>query len=180
MQVASSKLIEQKKPVLKQLLDRLLENYSYASVLMTDSKGKNYVISNSGIVIGENSMFMEQAYVVKVYDGTSYGEYAFNHIEEDNLDEIVAEIAEHVMPWSEKLPNGMEVKKYPEIPDEEICFEKSTEYGISPEDLGDEEIISRLKKVREKALAQSDKLIECQVRGMYQVYHKLFLSPKKR
>ena len=111
MQVASSKLIEQKKPVLKQLLDRLLENYSYASVLMTDSKGKNYVISNSGIVIGENSMFMEQAYVVKVYDGTSYGEYAFNHIEEDNLDEIVAEIAEHVMPWSENLPNGMEVKK---------------------------------------------------------------------
>ena len=179
MQVASSKLIKQKKPVLKQLLDRLLENYSYASVLMTDSKGKNYVISNSGIVIGENNMFMEQAYVVKVYDGTSYGEYAFNHIEEDNLDEIVAEIAEHVMPWSEKLPNGMEVKKYPEIPDEEICFEKSTEYGISPEDLGDEEVISRLKKVREKALAQSDKLIECQVRGMYQVYHKLFLSPKK-
>ena len=127
MQVASSKLIEQKKPVLKQLLDRLLENYSYASVLMTDSKGKNYAISNSGIVIGENSMFMEQAYVVKVYDGTSYGEYAFNHIEEDNLDEIVAEIAEHVMPWSEKLPDGMAVKKYPEIPDEEICFEKSTE-----------------------------------------------------
>ena len=83
MQVASSKLIEQKKPVLKQLLDRLLENYSYASVLMTDSKGKNYAISNSGIVIGENSMFMEQAYVVKVYDGTSYchpGSYKFPSI----------------------------------------------------------------------------------------------------
>ena len=96
MQVASSKLIEQKKPVLKQLLDRLLENYSYASVLMTDSKGKNYAISNSGIVIGENSMFMEQAYVVKVYDGTSYGEYAFSHIDENEIDTIAEEVKNHV------------------------------------------------------------------------------------
>ena len=178
MNVASSERIRQKKPVLKKLLDQLLQKYAYASILMTDSKGKNYRVSNAGIVIGEN-MFVEQGYVIKVYDGTSYGEYACNRIEEDEIDGIVAEIEKNVMPWSDKLPNGMKAKQYPVMPDEEICFEKSTEYEIMPEDLGDEEIIRRLSKVREKALSQSDKLIECQVAGSYQIYHKLFLSPKK-
>ena len=72
MKVTSSKLIDQKKPVLKQLLDRLLQTYSYASILMTDSKGKQYSISKQGISITEN-MFVELGYVVKVYDGESYG-----------------------------------------------------------------------------------------------------------
>ncbi len=66
MKVTSSRLIEQKKPILKQLLDRLLQTYSYASILMTDSKGKQYTISKQGISITEN-MFVELGYVVKVY-----------------------------------------------------------------------------------------------------------------
>ena len=64
MKVTSSRLIEQKKPILKQLLDRLLQTYSYASILMTDSKGKQYTISKQGISITEN-MFVELGYVVK-------------------------------------------------------------------------------------------------------------------
>ncbi len=178
MNVASSKLIQQKKPILKQLLDKLLQNYSYASILMTDSKGKNYVISRQGIQISEN-MFTEQGYVVKVYDGESYGEYSFSKIEEGDIDTIVEEVKNHVMPWAQKLPEGTGIKTYPQIPDEEICFEKSTEYKISPEELGDEEILKRLTEVRQKALAQDEKILEVQTVCEYQVYHKLFLSPKK-
>ena len=86
MKVTSSRLIEQKKPVLKQLLDRLLQTYSYASILMTDSKGKQYTISKQGISIMEN--MLELGYVAKVYDGESYGEYAFSHIDENEIDTI--------------------------------------------------------------------------------------------
>ena len=99
MKVVSSKLIEQKKPILKQLLDRLLQTYSYASILMTDSKGKQYTISKQGISITEN-MFVELGYVVKVYDGESYGEYAFSHIDENEIDTIAEEVKNHVMPWA--------------------------------------------------------------------------------
>lgn len=149
MKVTSSRLIEQKKPVLKQLLDRLLQTYSYASILMTDSKGKQYTISKQGISITEN-MFVELGYVVKVYDGESYGEYAFSHIDENEIDSVAEEIKNHVMPWAKKLPDDMKVKQYPEIPDEAYHFEKSTDYEVLPEELGDEEIVKRLGAVREK------------------------------
>ena len=126
MKVTSSKLFEQKKPILKQLLDRLLQTYSYASILMTDSKGKQYTISKQGISITEN-MFVESGYVAKVYDGESYWEYAFSHIDENEIDSIAEEIKNHVMPWAKKLPEDMKVKQYPEIPDEAYHFEKSTD-----------------------------------------------------
>ena len=110
MKVTSSRLIEQKKPILKQLLDRLLQTYSYASILMTDSKGKQYTISKQGISITEN-MFVELGYVAKVYDGESYGEYAFSHIDENEIDTIAEEVKNHVMPWAKKLPDDMKVKQ---------------------------------------------------------------------
>ena len=178
MKVTSSRLIEQKKPVLKQLLDRLLQTYSYASILMTDSKGKQYTISKQGISITEN-MFVELGYVVKVYDGESYGEYAFSHIDENEIDSVAEEIKNHVMPWAKKLPDDMKVKQYPEIPDEAYHFEKSTDYEVLPEELGDEEIVKRLGAVREKAMAQDEKIVEIKTACVYQIYHKLFLSPNK-
>ena len=145
---------------------------------MTDSKGKQYSISKQGIYISEN-MFVELGYVVKVYDGESYGEYAFSHIDENEIDNIAEEVKNHVMPWAHKLPEGMNVKQYPAIPDEKYNFEKSTEYEISPDELGDEEIVKRLSAVREKALAQDEKIVEVQTGCVYQIYHKLFLSPNK-
>lgn len=178
MKVASSKLIEQKKPILKKLLDELLQTYSYASILMTDSKGKSYTISNQGTSIAE-SMLVECGYVVKVYAGESYGEYAFNQIEEEEIPAVLEEVKKHVMPWKEALPAGTGILKYPQMPDEEQLFEKSTEYEILPEDLGDEEIVKRINALRDKALAQDEKIIEFQTRCEYQLYHKLFLSPKK-
>ena len=91
MKVVSSKLIEQKKPILKQLLDRLLQTYSYASILMTDSKGKQYTIQNRESALRRTCLW-SQGYVVKVYDGESYGEYAFSHIDENEIDTIAEEV----------------------------------------------------------------------------------------
>lgn len=61
------------------------------------------------------------------------------------------------VPWAKKLPDDMKVKQYPEIPDEAYHFEKSTDYEVLPEELGDEEIVKRLGAVREKAMAQDEK-----------------------
>ena len=83
------------------------------------------------------------------------------------------------MPWAKKLPDDMKVKQYPEIPDEAYHFEKSTDYEVLPEELGDEEIVKRLGAVREKAMAQDEKIVEIKTACVYQIYHKLFLSPNK-
>lgn len=178
MKVKSSKLIEQKKPILKKLLDRLLQTYPYASILMTDSKGKRYGISRNGISANEN-MFVECGYVVKVYDGTSYGEYAFQKISEEEIEAVVEEVQTHLIPWKEKLPEGLGIKEYAAMDDEEQKFEKSSEYEINPVELGDAEIIHQLNDLREKVLKMDDKILDCNVMCNYQIYHKLFLSPKK-
>ena len=51
MQVSSSTYLTSLRPVLKELLDALLERYEYASVLATDVEMKNYNVSRSGIRI---------------------------------------------------------------------------------------------------------------------------------
>ena len=57
------------------------------------------------------NMFVELGYVVKVYDGESYGEYAFSHIDENEIDTIAEEVKNHVMPWAKKLPDDMKVNQ---------------------------------------------------------------------
>lgn len=179
MKVESSRLLEEKKPLLKELLDSLLKIYPYASILANDAKGKDYSISKQGTNISENALYTEIGYVIKVYDEESYGEYAFNELNEKNLEEVIKAVQDNLIPWKEKLPGGVGIKKYPQIPDEEIVFEKSTEYEVNPDELGDGAIIERLNAIREKVLAKDETLLDCQAGCNYMIYHKLFLSPKK-
>ena len=53
MKVEKSRLLEAKKPILKSLLDKLLDSYPYASILAVDSKGKSYSMSKTGTNISE-------------------------------------------------------------------------------------------------------------------------------
>ncbi len=179
MQVNSSKILEEKRPLMKKLLAGLLETYTYASILAVDAEGKSYAVSRAGINIAKSDVWSECGYVIKVYDGESYGEYAFNHLEEDQIDGIVTRIKEQLMPWKEALAAGLCTKQYPRMDEEEASFEKSTECGRMPGQMGDGEVIEKLKAVRDKALTQREDLIDCRTACSYQVAHKIFLSPKK-
>ena len=179
MQTASSGLLEAKRPLLKKLLSELLKTYSYASILAADSKGKWYSVSKQGTSITEDDVYTECGYVVKVYDGESYGEYAFNQFEEADTGRILEKIKEHLVPWKQAVGECFSIKEYPVISEEAVSFEKSTDYEIHPQELGDEAIIHRLSAVRERALSQEEALIDCQAACQYQVFHKLFLSPDK-
>lgn len=179
MQLASSKHLAEKKPLCKKLLQLLLQKYSYASVLAADSVGKRYAISKSGVHIGEDSLFTELGYVVKVYDGESYGEYSFNDLTEDTLTEITDRIEARLMPWKDQLPKNLGIRRFPEIPEEKAAFCKSTEYEINPMEISDGEIIGQLAGLREKVLAAGENLLDCAASFGFQLYHKLFLSPNK-
>ncbi len=179
MQVESSGLLETKRPLLKKLLGRLLETYPYASILAADSRSKRYSISKQGTSIMESDVYTECGYVIKAYDGESYGEYAFNQFEENDIEKILEKVGKCIVSCKQSLGAGLSVKKYPSIPEEQISFEKSTEYEIHPDEMGDKAIIRRLAEIREKALSQESALLDCQAICQYQIYHKLFLSPKK-
>lgn len=176
MKVKSSKYLKEIKPVLVRLRDRLLEEYPYASILATDSVAKQYLVSKNITSVSMLSLMSGQGFVVKVYDGKSYGEYSFNEISEGGIEEIVSKIKEELFPMSQGLPDGVEESVYPMLEDAPMVFEGSTEYEIDPQEYGDEAILQELTQASEAGRAYNDKVLDCRTFANYQKYSKLFLS----
>lgn len=179
MKVQGSKFIQEKRPLLSELLARLLDCYPYASILAVDSRSKVYAVSKRNMSAGEGSLGTARGFVAKVSDGKHYAEYSFNMISEEELDSIVEKIGELVESSDRLLLPGMEESEYL-IPEEErTVFTGSTDYKIDPQAMGDEAILEHLRGIKEKGLAFDDKILDCTVRCEYQKYSKLFLSRDK-
>jgi TldD protein len=179
MKVKSSHYLAQIKPLLQTLVKSLLEDFSYVSILATDSKSKIYSVSKRGTTIAEDSLLSDRGFVAKVYDGTSYAEYSFNEITKDTIAEIVTKIKASLVPMIDHLPDGITKSEYAKLEDEVLVFQESTEYEQSPEELSDENIIALLTKLSQEGRAFDSQILDCSVSCRYQEYHKLFLSEKK-
>ena len=114
--------------------------------------------------------------MVKVYDGSSYGEYSFNEISQDLIEEIVTKVREELIPMSNDLPDGVQRSVYAMLEDDPLVFADSTEYQIDPQEYGDEKIIQELTLISETGRAYSEKILDCRAFVNYQKYTKLFLS----
>ena len=114
--------------------------------------------------------------MVKVYDGSSYGEYSFNEISRDLIEEIVTKVREELIPMSNDLPDGVQRSVYAMLEDDPLVFADSTEYQIEPQEYGDEKIIQELTLISETGRAYSEKILDCRAFVNYQKYTKLFLS----
>ncbi|BCN31179.1 TldD/PmbA family protein [Anaeromicropila herbilytica] len=174
-----SKYLQEVKPSLKVLLNELLKEYTYVSILASDSKGKTYNVSRSGTTISVNSMTNERGFVVRVYDGTGYSEYSFNEINESLIPKIVETIKNDLVPLRGKLTNIVTETKYEKLEEEEIKFSKSSEYEVDPSELGDKEIVEVLTEISEKARLVDERIIDCRVHFEYLHLSKIFLSEKK-
>lgn len=179
MQVQRSAFLQGAKPLLQELVRRLSEKYGYASVLAADTRSKEYHVGNTGVRAGEDDLFTRRGFVLKVYDGRSYGEYSFTHIDEAAIPAIAAEVEERLMSLSGKLPKGLTLSEYGQIPDEPTVLLKSTEYQIHPDQMGDEAILAALNAIRDEAKARDERIIDCNVSFEFQQIHKLFLSPNR-
>ena len=78
MKVKSSEYLKAVKPVLKKLLDKLLSQYPYASILAVDSTAADYQVTKSLTNMSEDDLWCSRGFVAKVYDGETYAEYSFN------------------------------------------------------------------------------------------------------
>ena len=179
MKVKSSKYLKEIKPLLVCLRDRLLEEYPYVSILATDSVGKRYSVSKDVTSVSMVSRLTGQGFVVKVYDGASYGEYSFNEISEDSIEKIVSKIKGELFSITQGLPDGVKKSVYAMLEDTPMVFEDSTEYEIDPQEYGDEAILRELTQTSEAGRAYSDKVLDCQAFAQYQKYSKLFLSKNR-
>ena len=125
-EVALSPWICQKKEAAKALLDALLAEFSYASVLLTDSRAKNYRVSRNGISVNESNSFGERGAVVRVYDGQSYAEYATNDVCRARISSVLSALKEKLQPLTKNLPAGLDVKKLGQMPDEKMTLSGAT------------------------------------------------------
>lgn len=179
MKARESDFITQSKPLLKKLLERLLEKYPYASILAADQKSKTYHVSRMSTSVQEDSLLSGRGFVVKISDGMHNTEYSFNRISENALDEICESIDRAVAASAALLPEGITESSYPVPQEEAASFSGSTEYEIDPEELGDGEIIRQLTGIRDKGLACGDVLLDCAAGCNWQKLSRLFLSREK-
>lgn len=175
MEVAGSNYIKENKPLFKALQAELAKRYEYVSVLAADGREQNFRVSASGVHISDGNMFGRRGFVVRVYNGKAYSEYAANEISEELIPSIIKKIDEDL----KKMADSYERPDTSVLMEEEKHFCKSTEYEVHPEQLGDEEIIARLSKLREDTKALDDRLLDCIAGLSYQYYSKLFLSNLK-
>ena len=178
MQVQRSAFLQEAKPLLQELIEQLSQKYGYVSVLAADTRGKFYNVANTGVSAGEEDLFTRRGFVLKVYDGRSYGEYSFTHMDENAIPAILREVDERLMPLT-GLPEGLSLSEYGQIPDEPATLLKYSEYAIDPDGKGDEAILSALTAIREEGKARDERIVDCAVGYTFQEVHKLFLSPHR-
>ena len=115
MKVSASAFLQGKKPALKELLDKLLSEYEYASILGQDSVAKNYTVSAGGTNASQDNVLTKRGFIVRVMDKNGYGEYSFSDIDESAIDSICISIREGI----DQLPSRKRVfpqMKRPRLP----------------------------------------------------------------
>ena len=139
MKVQSSDYLSGLKPVLQKLLQALLRQYDYASVLAADVDAKDYSVSARGMNVSENDHFGKRGFVVRVHAGGGYAEYSANALTEEEIPAVLQCI-------DQELQNAAAFQRYetPKAADEPLSFERSTDYEINPKDLGDAAILEKM------------------------------------
>ncbi|MBR5967155.1 MAG: TldD/PmbA family protein, partial [Lachnospiraceae bacterium] len=179
MKVKESAYLQEKKPVLKRLLDELLSRYEYASILATDSLGKIYSVSKTGTNIREDANLTERGFCVKICNKGEIAEYSFNEISDEAIPGILKDVEENLISLDGAIPEGIEAYHIDGLSDEKIVLNESTEYEEDPEELGNEKIIKLLTRISEKGRAYDERFVNCSAAFSYQKYTKMFLSRNK-
>ena len=158
MKVANSEFLVNSKLLIGKLVSILSESYEYVSVLGTDTKGKSFSVSKTGIEVND-SMLVERGFVVRIHNGVNYSEYSFNEIDEDNLCSIIEDIKAKL----NKVSKDISINSYEVIEEDEIKSTFLGEVEINPEGISSEIILKSLTEIKDSALAYSDLVVNFQV-----------------
>lgn len=176
MKVETSRYLQEKKPMLQDLLHRLLQEYPYVSILAEDSRSCMCMVSKSGTLVREDDMLTGRGAVIRVYDGTSVSEYALNRFCEEEFALAQKTLRETLVPLGKKLPDGIQ-DDHARVPADDPCvFHESTSYERHPSVIGDAKILDALTRISEEGRAVDSRILDCRVVFSWQQYSKLFLS----
>jgi len=178
MQVVMSKLLKEKKQLLKTLIAELSKEFEYASVLATDSKGTSFSVRKKSVVVEDSFLCTECGYVVRVFNGMGYSEYSFDTIE--NVPSCVEKVKEVAKNDVEQLKNaGLSFVQYPVIMEENVEKTFFANIGHPLDAMNAAEKIDRMTHIMNSAFAYNNDLIDFVVRYEEVQVAKMFISAKK-
>jgi len=179
MKVKPSKYLEEHKNLVEKLVEKLLNEFEYASILATDTKGTKMIVSFSGSTV-EDSMFCERGYVARVFNGVNYSEYSFNDFSTETFEETYKAINKVARDDFEKLSEeNINSNVYPVISEDELTDTFFGEVEIMPDTISTSEKLQKMNDIIDEAKGYSDLLIDFKV--LFEEIHvsKIFYSKKR-
>ncbi len=150
-----------------------MNDYKYVSIFGRHTVGKRVQVSTSQISVGDSGE-QQCGFVVKVFDGSGYSEYAFSDITKKNFDSIVEEVKTKTKVAAKLKKNRVKLKC---LPDEPLVRDfKRPAVGKK---FTIPEIIDRLTAMRDKVKAGSDKLVFVAAGCQYYDISSMFISPNR-
>lgn len=178
MEAKMSTFLSSSKPILKKLLQALEQDFSYVSILGTDTFGTSYSVQKTGSSVTDSS-WNERGFVTRVYNGVNYSEYSFNDLDEENFNDVVKKIKAALNSNQTSIKTGISVNQYPLLHEESITRSFLGEVKIHPSCVSSKEKLGRLQNMMEKALKSTEELVDFRVYYDEVQISKIFLSAKK-
>lgn len=162
------------KPALKKLVAALRERFDYASVLATEERYRSWRVAKSGIAISSEGDG-GYGFVIRVFDKTGCAEYSVNAFSEDRIPEIVQALSARIEAERAALPEGISPMPVSIPDDSPAVLRKEAKFEIDPMEVGDEEILNRISRIREKGL-KGENVLDVTCYFVFAADRKLFLS----
>jgi TldD protein len=176
-----ARFLRTQKPALRLLLAELSRKYAYASVLATDVAGTRYQVQKRESSV-EDSFWTERGFVVRVYNGVGYTEYAANSVPGDSpggreawVRDLAAAVAAAVRTAES---TGTARISTPLIREEAL----TAAYGGAGDDAPEPDsraVLRRLSGLKDRAEALSEAMIDIRVVYEQVRVSKLFLSDSR-
>lgn len=170
-----SSFLSDKYDTLKRVVEKLKNQYEYASLLASDCQGKQINVSNKNISV-KDSAWQERGFVIRVFNDGLYSEYSFDKIDDEN--EIVKRVKESI-DINETLYKAIYPKKNNNTLYEEEKLVKSFSRMGSFEDFSIENIINECKKIIDDSMEENEYIINASCKIEYLKISKLFISKNK-
>lgn len=178
MKAKMSSFLENSKPILKELVASLKKDFSYVSILGTDTFGTTYRINKNSVEIND-SAWNERGFVLRVHNGVNYSEFSFNELEKESLEILVNKIKTSLPSDGDLLKNNLTINSYPVLKEEPLNRSFIGEVQLHPSSVTTKEKLDKLQNILNRALEKSDEIVDFRIAYTEIEISKVFISSEK-
>ncbi len=162
-------VLNRTRDLCKKVVDELLKDYQYASILGVASKGIRCRVDSKNTSLSESDT--EYGYVIKIYNDGAISEYSFNYIDNDNYMDIVRDAKKCVeVNYNSKRVDLNQIEDEPLVKD----FNRE-----DSEQLTDSELVSELTDIKNKIEGYNELIINAIAMFNKIEISKIFISKNK-